>query len=132
MLTTGQATALTSLVSSGKGFPFRIIVPGEVVTDQVWMASVTADAPPEAAALLSFLTEREAQQALTSQALHTVRDDLTLYTAGFSAEVEQAGQRTLSVINAYLSAQQAHDAAWQALQGTPGFSEALPPLLCRA
>lgn len=129
MLTTGQATAFTSLTSSGKGFPFRILSPTEIVTDQVWMASVTPDAPPEAAALLSFLTGTEAQQALTSQGLHTVRDDLTLYTAAFSAEVEQAGRRALSAINAYLPAQQTLDAAWQALQGTLGFSEALLPLL---
>ena len=129
MLTTGQATAFTSLVSGGKGFPFRIMTPTEIVTDQVWMASITPDAPPEAAAFLAFLTGTEAQQALTSQGLHTVRDDLTLYTAGFSAEVEQAAARAISAVNAYIPAQEVQSAAWQALQGTTGFSDALLPLV---
>ncbi len=129
MLTTGQATAFTALTSAGKGFPFRIMTPPEVVTDQVWMASITPDAPSEASMLLQFLTSAAVQQTLTTQGLHTVRDDLTLYSAGFSAEVEQAGQRALSAINAYLPAQTVLDAAWQALQGTSGFSEALLPLM---
>jgi len=129
MLTTGQATAFNSLTSAGKGFPFRIMTPTEIVTDQVWMASITPDAPPEAAALLHFLTSAPAQQALITQGLHTVRDDLMLYTTGFSAGVEQAGQRAFSAVNAYLPAQQIRDAAWQVLQGTLGFSEALLPLL---
>lgn len=129
MLTTGQATAFTSLVSGGKGFPFRIMTPAEIVTDQVWMASLTPSAPEEAAALLTFLTGSDAQQALISQGLHTVREDLTLYAAGFSAEVEQAGQRGLSAVNAYLPAQEVQSAAWQALQGTLDLSEALLPLL---
>lgn len=129
MLTTGQATAFTSLVIAGKGFPFRIIVPGEVVTDQVWLASVTQGASAEAAALLTFLTGMDAQQALTSQGLHTVRDDLRLYAANFSAEVEQAADNALSAINAYLPVQDVQSAAWQALHGTLGFSEALAPLM---
>lgn len=129
MLTTGQATAFTAMVSGGGGFPFRIMTAPEVVTDQVWMASVTPDAPPEAAAFLAFLTGTQAQQALTSQGLHTVRDDLHLYAAGFSAQVEQAADQSLSVINAYIPASQVQSAAWQALQGVSGFSEALLPLL---
>lgn len=129
MLTTGQATAFTSLVSAGKGFPFRILVPGEIITDQVWLASIPRDAAPGAAALLTYLTGTDAQQALTAQGLHTVRDDLRLYAAGFSAEVEQAAACALSAMNAYLPSQEVHSAAWQALQGTMNFSEALLPLL---
>ncbi|MBQ7848151.1 MAG: hypothetical protein IJ343_00305 [Clostridia bacterium] len=129
MLTTGQATAFTALVSGGKGFPFRILVPEEIVTDQVWLASLTADAPAEAASLLAFLTGPEAQQALAAQGLHTVRDDMTLYTAGFSARVEQAAGTGLSAVNAYLPAPSVHSAAWQSLQGTIRFSQALLPLL---
>lgn len=129
MLTTGQATAFTSLVSAGKGFPFRIMTPQEIVTDQVWLAGLTAAAPEEAAALLAFLTGREAQQALSAQGLHTVRDDLTLYAAGFCAEVEAAAHDALYAFNAYLPKDAAHAGAWQALQGTASFSEALLPLL---
>ena len=129
MLTTGQATAFSSLVSGGKGFPFRIMVPGEIVTDQVWLASLTEGAPPEAAKLLAFLTGEEAQQAMTAQGLHTVRDDQHLYAAGFSCEVEQAADRALSAVNAYLPQVEAASAAWQAFQGQIGFSQALLPLL---
>lgn len=129
MLTTGQMTAFSSLVSGGKGFPFRVIVPDEVITDQVWLAGITADAPPEAAELLAFLISPDAQQALVSQGLHTVRDDLTLYTSGFSAQVEYAAVAGLAAVNAYLLPEQVHQAAWQSLQGTLDFTEALLPLL---
>lgn len=129
MITTGQAVAFTSLTSGGSGFPFRIMVPEEVITDQVWLASLTADAPDEAASLLAFLTAPEAQQALSSQGLHNVRDDLTLYTAGFSAEVEQAGQHALYAINAYIPREQVEATAWQAFQGTLSFAQALLPLV---
>lgn len=129
MLTTGQATAFSSLVSGGKGFPFRIMVPAEVVTDLVWLGGVTQDAPPEAAALLAFLTGADAQKALAAQGLHTVRDDLTLYAAGFSARVEQAGLRGLYAVNAYLPPEALQSAAWQVFQGTRSMADALPPLL---
>lgn len=129
MLTTGQATAFTSLTAAGRGFPFRIMTAAEIVTDQVWLASLTPDAPAQAGELLAFLTSHGAQQALVSQGLHTVRDDLTLYTAGFSHDVESAGRAALSAVNAYLPSEQIQSAAWQAFQGSIGFSEALLPLL---
>ncbi|MBQ8200795.1 MAG: hypothetical protein IJZ74_03390 [Clostridia bacterium] len=129
MLTTGQVTAFTSLTSAGKGFPFRVITPSEVVTDQVWLASLTPGAPQEAAALLAHLTSADAQQLLSRQGLYTVRDDLVLYAAGTSAEVERAGMRALSAINAYIPSTDAAAAAWQAFQGALGFSEALLPLM---
>jgi len=129
MLTTGQATAFTSLVSAGKGFPFRIIVPEEIITDQVWLAGLTAQAPEAAVSLLQWLTGRDAQQALSSQGLHTVRDDLTLYATGFSAGVEDAAHSGMYAINAYTPADAVQSAAWQALHGTLNTSEALIPLL---
>ena len=118
MLTTGQITAFSALVSAGRGFPFRAIVPERVTTDQLLMAGLTANAPAQAAELLRFLVDVQAQQALTAQELHTVRDDLTLYAAGVPATVEQAGQRELCATNAFLPVQQAHALAWQVFQGT--------------
>lgn len=129
VLTTGQVIALESTLTAGQGFPFRVIVPDEIVTDQVWFAGITADAPPEAAALLAFLTSPGAQQALSVQGLHTVRDDLTLYAAGTPAQVEQSGRRAISAVNAFHPLGDVASAAWQAFQGTRGFSEALVPLL---
>ncbi len=129
MLTTGQATAFTSLTSAGHGFPFRIMVPDTVVTDQVWLAGLTAESPPAAAELLSFLTAPEAQQSLASQGLHTVRDDLTLYAAGFAREVEMAGTFSLRAVNAFLPSAQVYAIAWQAFQGTLSLQDALPELL---
>lgn len=129
MLTTGQETAFTALVSGGGGFPFRTMTAEEVVTDQVWLASITADAPDAAALLLSHLTSTEAQKALAAQGLHTVRDDLTLYAIGTSALVEQAAQRSLSAINAYIPQEDAASAAWQFFQGTLTLTEALSPIL---
>lgn len=129
LLTTGQATAFAALTSSGSGFPHRIMTAEEVITDQVWMALLTADAPREAALLLSHLTATEAQKALSGQALHTVRNDLTLYAANMSARIEQSARQSLSVINTFLPAQTVRDAAWQFFQGTIPLSQALLPLL---
>ena len=129
MLTTGQETAFASLVSGVSGFPYRTMVADEVITDQVWLASVTADAPKEAALLLSYLASSEAQKGLSAQGLHTVRSDLTLYAAGTPARVEQAGRKALSAINAYIPQSEAASAAWQFFQGRMSLTEALIPLL---
>ncbi len=129
MLTTGQATAFSVLVSGGSGFPVRIMAADEVITDQVWLASVTADAPNEAALLLAYLASAESQKALSHQGLHTVRRDLTLYAAGMSATVEQAARQSLSAINAYLPPEEVSAAAWQFFQGKLTLSQALLPLL---
>ena len=129
MLTTGQATAFASLVSGGNGFAFRVMAAPEVVTDQVWLGSVTTDAPRAAALLLSHLTSPDAQKALSAQGLHTVRRDLTLYAAGTSAQVEEAGWNALSAVNAYIPAEEVRAAAWQFFQGSISLSDALLPLL---
>lgn len=122
MLTTGQVTALTER-------PFRAMAAEEVITDQVWLGSVTKDAPKEAALLLGHLTAPAAQEALSGQGLHTVRSDLALYTVGVPTRVESAGRKSLTAINAYVDAQQVEDAAWQVFQGTKTLDEALLPLL---
>lgn len=129
MLTTGQITAFSALTSAGKGFPFRTMVPREIITDQVWLASLTPDAPPQAASLLAFLTGTDSQKALVDQGLHTVCDNLKLYAAGTGNEVERAAAVGLSVINAYLSLEDVRRAAWQLWQGTSSLSNALVPLL---
>ena len=129
MLTTGQATAFAGLTSAGSGFPFRVMTAEEVITDQVWLASITPDAPREAALLLSYLVSADAQKALFDQGLHTVRSDLALYTAGMSARVEQAARRALTAINAYVDGDAVRDAAWQFFQGRVSLSEALLPLM---
>ena len=129
MLTTGQIAAFSGIVSGGGGFPFRVMIPEEIFTDQVWLASVTADAPPEAALLLSFLVSPSAQKELPAQALHTVRRDLTLYATGISAGVEKAGHDALTAINAYISAEEVRSAAWQFFHSRLSLDEALLPLM---
>ena len=129
MLTTGQATAFSGIVSGGGGFPFRVMAAEEVITDQVWLGSVTQGAPREAALLLAHLTSAEAQRALSAQGLHTVRRDLTLYAVGTSAQVEQAARTSLAAINAYLPEDEVQSAAWQFFQGIKTLDEALLPLL---
>lgn len=129
MLTTGQATAFAGLTSGGSGFPHRIMTAGEVITDQVWLASVTADAPPEAALLLAFLTSSDAQKALSGQGLQTVRRDVLLYAAGLSSKVESAARKSLSAINAYIAAEEVHSAAWQFFTDRITLNDALLPLM---
>lgn len=125
LLTTGQITAFSALTSAGKGFPFRVMVPEEIITDQLWLGSAVQGAAEEAASLLAFLTGEEAQKALTAQGLHTVRDDLRLYAAGTEAQVEAAGARSMTAINAYIPAEDAASAAWRVFEGGENLSEAL-------
>ena len=129
MLTSGQVTAFEGIVSGGSGFPFRVMTAQEVITDQVWLASITPGAPAEAASLLAHLTNSEAQRALSAQGLHTVRDDLMLYAAGVPAALEAAAARSLTAINAYVSPEMLHQAAWQYFKGKLSLSDALLPLL---
>ncbi len=129
MLTTGQLTAFSGLSSAGKGFPFRVMVPQEIITDQVWLGSVVQGAAKEAASLLAFLTAPEAQKALSGQGLHTVREDLRLYAAGTEAQVESAAARGLTAINAYIAPEEAASAAWRVFEGRENLSEALMGIL---
>ena len=129
MLTTGQAIAFAGLTSGGSGFPHRIMAADEVITDQVWLASVTSDAPPEAALLLAWLTSADAQKGLSAQGLHTARRDVILYAAGLSAKVESAARQALSAINAYISPEEVHSAAWQFFTDRITLNDALLPLM---
>lgn len=129
LLTTGQLTALTSLTSAGRGFPFRVMTADEVITDQVWLGSLTPSADSEAAALLSYLTGVSAQKKLSKQGLYTTREDIRLYVSGWEARIEQAAARALTVINAYIPAEETNAAAWHVWTGNEGFSDALLPLM---
>ena len=129
MLTTGQAIAFASLTSGGSGFLHRIMTADEVITDQVWLASVTSDAPPEAALLLAWLTSADAQKTLSAQGLHTARRDVILYAAGMSVQVESAARLSLSAVNAYISTDAVHSAAWQYFTHRLTLDEAMLPLM---
>ena len=125
MLTTGQVTAFSGLAGAGKGFPFRVMAPEEIITDQLWLGSVVQGAAEEAASLLAYLIAPGAQKALASQGLHTVRDDLRLYASGTEVQVENAAARSLTVINAYIPSEEAASAAWRVWEGRDNLSEAL-------
>jgi len=129
VLTTGQLTALTGIVSAGKGFPFRAMAPSEVITDQVWMGSIATGGAEEAAELLAYLISDASQRRLSQQGLYTVLENLRLYASGTEARVEQAAGRSLTAVSAYIPAADVAQSAWQAFQGTVGWSEALMPLL---
>lgn len=129
MLTTGQLTALRGLQQAGKAFPYRVMTADEVITDQVWMASLCTGASGTAADLLAHLLSPGAQKLLTSQCLYTARADLKLYPAGMEDQVERAGARSLTAINAYVPKADVDMAAWQAAAGQCALAEALLPLL---
>lgn len=122
LLTTGQITALNGV------FPFRVITPSEVITDQVWFASLFTGAGETAAQLLAYLVQPTSQKLLSQQGLHTVREDLRLYATGTEGLMESAA-RTLTAINAYVPAADVEAAAWQFYHGRLGLNEALLPLL---
>lgn len=123
LLTTGQITALSGI------FPFRVLTPGEVITDQVWLASLFPEADESAASLLAYLTSAECQKKLSQQGLYTVREDLRLYATGTEGAMESAAARSLTAINAYVPTEDTQAAAWQYIHGQTGLSEALLPLL---
>jgi len=125
MLTTGQVTAFSGLAGAGKGFPFRVMAPEEIITDQLWLGSVVQGAGDAAASILAYLIAPGAQKALASQGLHTVRDDLRLYASGTEVQVENAAARSLTVINAYIPSEEAASAAWRVWEGRENLSEAL-------
>lgn len=113
MLTTGQVVAFSSLLSSGHGFPFRVMTPETVATEQVLYASMTEESSAGAGALLSFLLGRSAQEQLRTQGLFSARSDISLYATGWAAEIELAAQRALEVPEIDLPQAQAQQAAWR-------------------
>ncbi|MGN0779615.1 MAG: hypothetical protein ACI4MJ_10735 [Aristaeellaceae bacterium] len=130
VLTTGQLTALASLTAAGKGFPYRTMVPDEVITDQVWLGSVVQGAENSAAPeLLAFLLGDDAQQSLSGQGLYSARQGVKLYYADTAGQVEAAAARSLTAINAYVPSEDVCTAAWQVYTGQEGFNSALLPLL---
>lgn len=122
LLTTGQITALNGV------FPFRVMTPSEVITDQVWFASLFPGADETAAQLLACLVQPESQKLLSQQGLYTVREDLRLYAAGTEGLMESAAH-TLTAINAYVPTADTETAAWQYFHGQLGLNDALLPLL---
>lgn len=128
LLTTGQATALQSLQSAGRGFPCRILTPREIITDQVWMAGLCSDSPA-AAALLAYLTGEQAQRQLAAQGLYAVSLAQPLYGDSFPAQMETAARRSLTAVNAFLPKEAVSQAAWQAYTGAMDVETALLPLL---
>ena len=123
MLTTGQITALDGSLA------ISVITPEEIVTDQVWFASLCPDAGEGASSLVRFLTSLEGQRRLSAQGLHTVREDLRLYVSGTSAAIESAAGVALTAINAYIPAADVQAAAWQYFTGREELSAALLPLI---
>lgn len=125
LVTTGQVTALESAAATGRAFAFRTMVPEEIITDQVWLAGAGSDRGGE---LIGALMSRESQRALAEQGLYGVDGQQALYTSGFGAQVEAAARRGLTAINAFIGAEKAAQAAWQAWQGSVSVAEALRDL----
>lgn len=124
VLTTGQVTALAGAVSSGKARPYRLLLPQSIVTDQVWLASLTGKASGAAADLLAWLISAEAQQLLTDQQLQPAREGTRLYAADWPAHIANAALHAFTAVNAYLPRSQSQQISWQVLQGQLNLAEA--------
>lgn len=133
LLTSGQFTAFQALTAAGKGFSYSVIVPERIITDQVLLGSIVRGAEDSAAPqLLSFLISRNAQQALTSQELHTVRTDLKLYASGVPAQLESAARHSLSALNAFVSYEDIEAASHLVSCGQSTTDQFLPQLTASA
>lgn len=129
LLTSGQLTAFQALTAAGKGFACSAIVPERIITDQVLLASIVQGAEDSAAPeLLAFLISRSAQQALTSQELHTVRTDLKLYASGVPAQLESAARQSLTALNAFVSSEDIAAASYLVSCGQSTIEQVLPQL----
>lgn len=129
VLTTGQAVALEARMRASAGPACRFLVPEEVITDQVWLASVPHGAEGEGGALLAFLLSDKAQKLLSSQGLQPVRRSLRLYAQGVSAQVAASGARGLYAVNAYWPRERVAAACRRVLEGQESWADAIAPLL---
>lgn len=129
VLTTGQATALDGRILSGECTPCRYMVPEEIVTDQVWLASICRDAQEETADLLAWLVSEDAQRLLSAQSLQPSITTLKLYATGLPGQMQRAAAHGLTAVNAYVSRESVAQAAYQFFQGSITLNDALLPLL---
>lgn len=129
LLTSGQAVALDALITEGSAPATRYLVPEEVITDQVWLGSIVTGAGEGTAELLAHLASSEAQRLLSSQGLQPACRTLRLYAAGLPAAISRAADHALTALNAFVSAEDTAQAAWQVYQGTMTLSDALLPLI---
>lgn len=129
VLTTGQAMALDGRILAGESSACRYMVADEIVTDQVWLASLSQGADESAAELLAWLLSEDAQRLLSQQGLHPVDSGLRLYGSGVPAQVERAADHGLTAVNAYIGRGETAQAAWQFFQEASTLSEALLPIL---
>ncbi len=129
VLTTGQATALDGRILSGECTPCRYMVPEEIVTDQVWLASICRDAQAETADLLAWLVSEDAQRLLSAQSLQPSITTLKLYATGLPGQIQRAAAHGLTAVNAYGNRESVAQAAYQFFQGSITLNDALLPLL---
>lgn len=129
ILTTGQAVALENRIRAGDAPACRMMTADEIITDQVWLASLTRETDSSAADLLAYLVSTDAQRQLAAQGLHPVRSTLCLYAEGTPAAVQRAAMHGLTAINAFQSSEDVARAAWQAFSGQSSLDAALLPLL---
>lgn len=127
MLTTGQATALDGRIATGQMPVCRYLMPASVITDQIWLASLTRHADDAAVPLLSWLISPDAQRCLGSQGLQPACAALRLYAGGWQGQIASAG-RTMTAVNAYRPAETTAQLAWQALQSGISLQDALRTL----
>lgn len=122
VLTTGQAFALGAA-------PCRVMTADEIITDQVWLASIPEGACASVASLIAALMDTDAQRQLARQGLHSVNGTLRLYASGTPGDVQRAAMHGLTVINAFIPREEVTRAAWRVLGGQQSLSDALLPLL---
>lgn len=128
MLTTGQALALEGRITAGNAQPTRFLTPEIVITDQVWLASVTTAAQSGAAELLGYLIAPETQRLLAAQALQPAHRQLRLYAQSWPAAIAAAAQKRFAAVNAYLSAPLVSQICWQYAQAQLTLAQALDAL----
>ena len=91
-------------------------------------AGLTAQAQPEAAALLSYLISTPAQQELAQQHLFSVCEDVLLYFSSPWVDIERTVRQYGAPVNAFWPKERVENAAHAAYQGTVELNIALTEL----
>lgn len=128
LLTTGQWASLENAMGQGQSAGYQVWALPEALAPRMLYAGLTAQAQPEAAALLSYLISTPAQQELAQQHLFSVCEDVLLYFSSPWVDIERTVRQCGAPVNAFWPKERVENAARAAYQGTVELDMALTEL----
>ena len=115
-------------MGQGQSAGYQVWALPEALAPRMLYAGLTAEAQPEAAALLSYLISTPAQQELAQQHLFSVCEDVLLYFSSPWVDIERTVRQCGAPVNAFWPKERVENAARAAYQGTVELNIALTEL----